>query len=141
MGLKEMAYKKLQTPTSKTKPEEVEVNRPTENWEYRNLDPRIDDLNDDHVLWHYFLNACLISRPDEPDLLAGLIFVRAIGAQIKNENGNLVIRPVIDETGRVGWESHRAYREWLEKHNFKRFFPIIAGILKNMGGVINAGAT
>lgn len=143
VGLKEMAQKKLyQTP--EINPEEIEVSRPVEKWEYRNLDPRIDDLNGDHVLWHYFLNACLISRPDEPDLLAGLIFVRAMGAQIKKDNNNLVIRPVIDETGRVGWVSPQAYQLWLEKHNFKRFFPVIVEILSNinkMGGEQDADVT
>lgn len=109
----------------------------------RHFDPRWDDIADDSRYWEPVLRA---AHKKDPELAAGLLFIRAIGAQIKYEQFKvkneatgqlelkriLVIRPVIDERGLVGWESKEQYEAFRDKH-LKPYSSIIRQMLDILG--------
>ncbi|HBE80339.1 MAG TPA: hypothetical protein DDW65_21535 [Firmicutes bacterium] len=109
----------------------------------RHYDPRWDDLTDDSRYWDLILYA---STKRDIELASGLIFIRAIGAAIQSEqfkvknseNGELevktmlVIRPLIDERGLIGWETKEHYESFRDKH-LKPYFPIIRQMLDILG--------
>ena len=109
----------------------------------RHFDPRWDDLADDSRYWELILRT--VNKKDL-ELASGLTFVRAIGAQIKKgkfktknpETGELefkdmlVIRPVIDESGLIGWQAKEQYEEFRDKH-LKPYFSIIRQMLDILG--------
>ena len=109
----------------------------------RHFDPRWDDMADDTRFWEPMLRA---AQKRDVELGAGLLFIRAIGAmirfesfQIKNEETGqfevkkmLVIRPVIDERGLVGWESKEQYEAFRDKH-LKVYSPVIRQMLDILG--------
>jgi hypothetical protein len=109
----------------------------------RHFDPRWDDLADDSCYWEPFLRA---AHKKDAELAAGLMFIRGIGARIKyeqfkvknEETGRheikqiLVIRPVIDEKGLVGWESIEQYQAFRDKH-LKPYSLIIRQVLDILG--------
>jgi hypothetical protein len=109
----------------------------------RHFDPRWDDLADDTQYWEPFLRAAC---KKDPELGAGLLFIRAIGAQVRFESFKvknevtgqleikriLVIRPVVDEMGLVGWESKEQYEAFRDRH-LKVYSPVIRRMLDILG--------
>jgi hypothetical protein len=109
----------------------------------RHFDPRWDDLADDTRYWEPLLRA---ANKKDVELGAGLMFIRAIGARIrfesfkvKNEETGqfevkkiLVIRPVVDERGLVGWENKELYEAFRDKH-LKAYGSIIRQMLDILG--------
>lgn len=109
----------------------------------RHFDPRWDDLADDSRYWELILRA---ANKKDLELSSGLMFVRAIGVQIKKEKFKtknpetgepelkdmLVIRPIIDEKGLIGWQSKEQYEEFRDQH-LKPYFSIIRQMLDFLG--------
>ncbi|HEX3046737.1 MAG TPA: hypothetical protein VHY08_18430 [Bacillota bacterium] len=109
----------------------------------RHFDPRWDDIADDSRYWEAVLRA---AHKKDPELAAGLMFIRGIGAQIKYEQFKvknettgqlepkhiLVIRPVVDERGLVGWQTKEEYEAFRDKH-LKPYGSIIRQMLDILG--------
>jgi hypothetical protein len=79
---------------------------------YYIIDPR-PDLEEDHHLWKQLLT---IAHSKDEELAKVLHGLRCGGTRIKKENKRYVLRPDIDPTGRVAWETEEDYRELRDKY-------------------------
>ncbi len=94
-------------------------------------DPR-PDLASDTDLWATIL--ALADETGDDRLVCALIAIRSRGTQIETTGrGSYALRPIVEPTGRTGWESRdgyeRARKWWLEPHREE-----IARLLKALRG-------
>lgn len=69
------------------------------------MDPRALDLSNDSIYWIDLMK--LVSKYDE--LWSMLDTVRCAGAVLVRDHRTFRIKPIIDETGKRGWESMSEY--------------------------------
>jgi len=101
--------------TTRSEPETIQIHTPPPHWQ----DPR-PDLAEDHELWNELLKIAYHFHPMEPEKSAEFCAVlngmRCGGTRIRPGKSGWVLRPDIDPTGRVAWNSQAEYDEMKEKY-------------------------
>lgn len=91
------------------------------------IDPR-PDLKEDTALWTALLE---LAHEYDDEICAVLNGFRCGGTRLKFGESRWVLRPDIDPTGRIAWESQAAYDEMKEKY-LKEWFGVLGAMLDEL---------